>query len=543
MNRKSLLGAAVLSLLAANTAFAAAPDPGPTFSKDVAPLFFSKCATCHRPGEIAPMSLLTYRDARPWAKSIARAVRSREMPPWGASPEHGAWANDMSLSPTAIETIVRWVQSGALEGDPADLPPLPVFPKGWILGEPDYIIELDEVVVAAGGDDIFPKEWVDLSDLGGEKWVKAIQFLPGDRRVTHHILATYNTGAAGADGRGEFQTERGNGGSGIFGVWTAGMQPYVFPAGMGRLISSQTKVLVDRHYHPFGEATTDRTRIGLYFGEGELQKEVATMAVVNTGLRIPPHDPNYEIVGFHVFDTDMEILAFSPHLHVRGKAMRYDVTYPDGTQETLLDVPNYNYNWQWLYYPAEPIHLPAGTRLDVTAAWDNSADNLANPDPSAEIIYRGNTFNEMFVGFFEAIQSDGVYHQPSDPMAKLTQLLSEHPAEDSYLLSGFLPLGLYVPKSGNGWAYAVQGNGMTTVTLDDIRWQGDKLLIRTQFPTAEASAITTIIEAELNDKGQLKGTLTYGDEAETGDKPIVLPILGKPQVASAAEATAGSAGP
>ena len=129
------------------------------------------------------MSLLTYDDARPWAKSIARAVRSGDMPPWGASAEHGAWSNDMSLSPDAVETIVRWVQTGALEGDPSDLPAQPVFPEGWLLGEPDYIIELDEVVIPAGGDDLFPKQWVDLSDLGGEKWVKAIQFLPGDRRA------------------------------------------------------------------------------------------------------------------------------------------------------------------------------------------------------------------------------------------------------------------------------------------------------------------------------------------------------------------------
>ena len=539
MNRK-ILTVVALSALCVTTAFAA--DSVPTFSKDVAPLFFSKCAACHRPGEVAPMSLLTYDDARPWAKSIARAVRSGDMPPWGASAEHGTWSNDMSLSPDAVETIVRWVRTGAIEGDPSDLPAQPVFSEGWLLGEPDYIIELDEVVIPAGGDDLFPKQWVDLSDLGGEKWVKAIQFLPGDRRAAHHMLATYNSGAAGADGRGNFERGRGNGGSGVFGVWTAGMQPYVFPEGMGRLISSQTRVLLDNHYHPFGQATTDVTRIGLYFGEGELQKEVATMLVANTGLRIPPNDPNYEIAGFHVFDTDMQILAFSPHMHLRGKAMRYDVTYPDGTQETLLDVPNYNFNWQWLYYPVEPIHIPAGSRMDVTAAWDNSADNLFNPDPSAEIIYRGNTFNEMFVGFFEAIQSDGVYHQPSDQMAKLTQLLSAHPAEDSYLLGGFLPIGLYVPKSGDGWAYVVQGNGMTTMTLDDIRWDGDKLSVRTQFPTAEASAITTLIEAQLDDKGQLKGTLTYGDKAETGDEPIVMPILGKPQVAGAGEATAGGAG-
>ena len=496
MSRTATLLTLALSTIIAVPALAAT-DGVPTFSKDVAPVFFSKCASCHRPGEIAPMSLLSYDEARPWAKSIARAVQSGEMPPWGASPEHGTWANDMSLSTEQIDLITRWTQAGAPEGDPANLPDQPTFPDGWILGEPDYVIELDEVAVAADGDDIFPQQRLDLSDLDGEKWIRAIQFLPGDRRVAHHMLATYISGSP--------QPGRGNGGSGILGVWTAGMQPYVFPEGMGRLAGPETKILIDGHYHPYGEATTDKTRIGLYFGEGELQKEVATMAVVNTGLRVPANDPNYELLAFHDFDTDMQILAFSPHLHVRGKAMRYDVTYPDGSQDTLLDVPMYNFNWQWLYYPEEPVLIPKGSRLNVTAAWDNSAGNPANPDPSQQIIYRGDTFSEMFVGFFEAVQTHGVYHQASDPTSRLTQLLSTHPAQDTYLVSGFLPIGLYVPKSGNGWAYSVLGNGMTTITLDDIRWDDDKLYVHTQFPTAQATAITTIFEARAHRSRRARG--------------------------------------
>ncbi len=485
------------------------------------------------------MSLLSYQETRPWARSIARQVESRRMPPFSPESDRVKWQHDMSLSQDQIDTVVAWVKGGAPQGD-TYMPDVPTFNDGWVLGEPDMIITLDRVDVPADGPDLFPKQWVTLDQLEETKWVKAIQFKPGDRRATHHFLATYNNGAAGADGRGEFDRSEGNA-NGIFGVWTAGMQPYVFPEGMGRQLKPGAKILFDNHYHPFGEATSDVSQVGIYFGEGELEKEVATMAVVNTGIRIPPGDGDYAIRGFHLFDNDMQILAFSPHMHVRGKAMRYDLTYPDGRVENLLDVPRYDYNWQWLYYPTEPIDIPAGSRLDVTAVWDNSEENPANPDPEQEVIYRGDTFNEMFVAFFEAVEArpDRIYHQMSDAPAKLTELLSAHPAEDSYLVPGFLPVGLYVPKEGKGWAYIVQGNGMTTVTLDDFRWSGDKLEVHTQFPTADASAITTTIVAELDDKGYLKGTLTYGDKEETGVDPIVLPVNGQPMQNDAAAAGAG----
>ena len=538
MTQRALTAVLLVLLVAPSLALAATPDSGPTFTEDVAPIFFNKCVTCHRPGEVAPFSLLTYSEARPWARSIARQVESRRMPPFSPESDKIEWKHDLSLEQEEIDTVVAWVKAGAPEGSRAALPEAPEFQDGWIYGEPDMVITLDEVEVPADGPDLFPKQWVTL-DLEETRWVRAIQFKPGDRRATHHFLATYNSGQAGSDGRGEFDRDQGNAGSGIFGVWTAGMSPYEFPEGMGRQLLPGTRILFDNHYHPFGEATSDVTQVGLYFGEGPLEREVATMAVVNTGIRIPPGDGDYAIQGFHVFDSDMKILAFSPHMHVRGKAMRYDLTYPDGRVQNLLDVPRYDYNWQWLYYPTEPIDIPAGSRLDVTAVWDNSEDNPSNPDPSQEIIYRGDTFNEMFVAFFEAIEADRVWHQPSDPKAKLTKLLSAHPAEDTYMVTGFLPIGLYVPKQGKGWAYIVQGNGMTTVTLDDIRWQGESLEVRTQFPTADASAITTSIAGALNENGALEGTLTYGDKAETGTDPIVLPVLGQPMTEAPATGAGG----
>ncbi|HVR30578.1 MAG TPA: cytochrome c [Thermoanaerobaculia bacterium] len=531
-----------LSAVLAAPALAAPAGDAVTWSEDVAPIVFANCVQCHRPGEVAPMSLLDYSSARPWAKSIRRMVEARLMPPWGADPHVGKWANDMSLTDEEIATLVAWVEQGAPEGDRAALVEAPTFPEGWRLGPPDYVIELDPVTVPGDSEDLFPEQWVELSDLTETRWVRAIELLPGDRRVTHHFLATYNQGEKGATGRGQFETGAGRGGSGIFTVWTAGMQPYEFPEGMGRLVGPGTRILVNSHYHPVGEDTVDRTRIGLYFGEGELRKEVATLAIVNTGLRIPPGDPAYSIMGFHVFDNDSHLLAFSPHMHVRGKAMRYELVRPDGKRETLLDVPRYNYNYQWLYYPAEAIAVPAGSKLEVTATWDNSEGNPANPDPGAEIVYRGDTLNEMFVGFFEAIEDEGVYANPRPPIEKLTDLLRAHPTEESWLSAGMLPLGFYLPREGNGWIYAVNGATMTTITLDDIRWKESTVEIHTTFPTADADGLSTVIEARVDGQGQLVGTVHYGvlEEQAGEQKAMHLPFLAKPMSVVAPPATAGA---
>ena len=316
--------ATVLAATAILAATAGGAAETPTFSRDVAPILFEKCVQCHRPNQAAPMSLLSYREARPWARGMARAVENGDMPPWSAESEHVVWKNDLSLSPEQIATITSWATGGAPEGDPADLPPTPTFSDDWTLGEPDYVLTLDRVEVPAEGEDVFPKQQIKL-DLEEERWVRAIEFLPGDRRATHHFQTTYTTPrrrTGGPIGAGE-KVREGAGGSGVFGIWTAGMPPYVFPEGTGRVLGPGTTILVDSHYHPFGEATSDETRIGVYFGEGELEREVATVSVVNTGIRIPPGADHHAEKGFYKPDGAMQILAFSPHMHLRGKAMTY----------------------------------------------------------------------------------------------------------------------------------------------------------------------------------------------------------------------------
>ncbi|MCY3970437.1 MAG: cytochrome c [Acidobacteria bacterium] len=512
------LAAALATALVAAAPEAAADEP--TYTRDIAPIFFKNCVQCHRTGEVAPMSLMTYREARPWARSIARAVENRDMPPWSGESENHVWSNDLSLTDSEIETIADWAKSGAPQGDPADLPEAPTFPKGWKLGEPDYVITLDSIEVPAEGDDLFPQQVVEV-DLGDPRWIRAIEFLPEDSRVTHHFLTTYATRVS----------EDGPAATGVVGIWTAGMPPYVFPDGVGRRFGSKVRVVVDQHYHPIGEATQDASKIGLHFGQGELEKEVITIPVTNTGLRIPPGAGHHAENAHYLFDKDIQILAFSPHMHVRGKAMSYEVTYPDGSKEMLLDVPKYDYNWQWLYYPTKPVDIPAGSRIDVTAVWDNSSENPANPDPTKEIIYRGDTFSEMFNGFLEVVQKDGVLFERQDPEQQIRDLLALHPEADSYVAGGFL--GFHAPREGEGWLYM---GGIYSIVLDDFEWQGDALKITTQFPTLNASATTTVIEARLNERGQLQGTVTIG--ADT-DQPQQMPLFAAP----VAVATATSAGP
>ena len=533
--------ATVLAATAILAATAGGAAETPTFSRDVAPILFEKCVQCHRPNQAAPMSLLSYREARPWARGMARAVENGDMPPWSAESEHVVWKNDLSLSPEQIATITSWATGGAPEGDPADLPPTPTFSDDWTLGEPDYVLTLDRVEVPAEGEDVFPKQQIKL-DLEEERWVRAIEFLPGDRRATHHFQTTYTTPrrrTGGPIGAGE-KVREGAGGSGVFGIWTAGMPPYVFPEGTGRVLGPGTTILVDSHYHPFGEATSDETRIGVYFGEGELEREVATVSVVNTGIRIPPGADHHAEKGFYKPDGAMQILAFSPHMHLRGKAMTYRLVHPDGATETLLDVPKYDYNWQWLYYPTEPIDIPAGSRVEVTAVWDNSENNPANPDPTREIIYRGDVIHEMFVGFMEVVRKEGGYHRPRQNVDKLKDLIALHPGGTSFLVEGFMPIAFDAPHDGEGVLYLVNGLQMFTITLDDIAWSGNRLQVTTQFPTPEASAITTVIEGELDADGALQGTITIGSDS---GRPMQMKIVGQPAGrAPSGEATGAAAG-
>ena len=487
------------------------------------------------------MSLLSYREARPWARGMARAVENGDMPPWSAESEHVVWKNDLSLSPEQIATITSWATGGAPEGDPADLPPTPTFSDDWTLGEPDYVLTLDRVEVPAEGEDVFPKQQIKL-DLEEERWVRAIEFLPGDRRATHHFQTTYTTPrrrTGGPIGAGE-KVREGAGGSGVFGIWTAGMPPYVFPEGTGRVLGPGTTILVDSHYHPGRRGDLGRNphrrllRRGRTRARGGDRLGSEHRHPHSSGRR-PPRGERLLQAGRGHADPRVQ-----PHMHLRGKAMTYRLVHPDGAAETLLDVPKYDYNWQWLYYPTEPIDIPAGSRVEVTAVWDNSENNPANPDPTREIIYRGDVIHEMFVGFMEVVRKEGGYHRPRPNLDKLKDLIARHPGGTSFLVEGFMPIAFDAPHDGEGVLYLVNGLQMFTITLDDIAWSGNRLQVTTQFPTPEASAITTVIEGELDADGALQGTITIGSDS---GRPMQMKIVGHPVgQAPSGEATGAAAG-
>ena len=402
----------VLLVLLFTAAPAVAADV--TFSRDVAPILNQHCVGCHRPGEIAPMSLMTYREARPWARSIARVVASRQMPPWFASPDHGEWANDPSLPEDEIDTIVAWVEGGGQPGDPALLPEPPTFTEGWQLGEPDYVIELPSVTVPADGPDLFLNQFVTI-DIAERRWIRAVEFRPGAPRVNHHQLAfkadftgmvkdgvplTFREAlrASGSvDGRGYFN---------VLAIWGVGTAPTEFPEGAGRWLEPGAVVVMNQHYHPSGEEQTDRTLIGLHFGEGELRSEIQAVIAGEMDFLIPAGTPDHRVEYRHEIVHDSMIVSYLPHMHLRGKRMSYTAHYPDGDSELLLEVPEYDFNWQLFYYPEKPKLVPAGTVIEIVAIYDNSEGNPDNPDPTRDVAFGLQSTDEMMFGLFELVEVD-----------------------------------------------------------------------------------------------------------------------------------------
>lgn len=361
---------------------AAPPAPpeapaSPTYNKDVAPIFQRACQSCHHPGTVAPMSLMTYDEARPWAKSIREVVGKGTMPPWHADAAVGHFKNDRRLSSAEIETVLQWAAAGAPAGNPADHPEPLIFVEGWLLGEPDLILPLPEHEVKAEVDD----EFVTFNVPTGfteDKWIQAVEFKPGNPAVVHHIVTT------------------------TLGTFAPGRQPSAFDPGYGLLMSAGETIRVQMHYHKEkGVAATDQTKIGLRFAREPIHKQVRLEGAFAGGLNIPPGEANYPSSARYKFARDSHLLAMKPHMHMRGKDMTYTVVFPDGREQTLLNVPNYDYDWQTNYELAEPLAVPKGTLLKVEAHFDNSAANPRNPDPTATVRHGEKTTDEMMIGWIQ----------------------------------------------------------------------------------------------------------------------------------------------
>lgn len=477
-----------------------AAAPAVTFSRDVAPILHNRCAGCHRPGEAAPMPLRTYEEARPFARAIKEKVVGRRMPPWPASRAVGSFSNDPSLTAEEIATITEWVDSGAPQGSAADMPPLPTFPEGWQLGEPDLIVELPEIRVPATGKDIFPIPIVTM-DLNEDRWIRAVEIRPSNREVAHHAVLFAGNGA-------DLVTAQV---ANVLGVWAVGTPPNVYPEGVGRWLRKNQVISANLHYHPNGVATRDTTRIGFYFGKGELKKEVTTGVAGNVTFRIPPNTANHELRGVYVADQDIRIVSFFPHMHLRGKDMTLTATFPDGRREVLLDVPAYDFNWQLFYYPKQPVALPRGTRVDAVAHFDNSPANRANPNPSKPVTFGETTADEMMFGTFEFTVDEGVSPKRPDDRMRMQVIMSSLPAESSYLVSAPLGLvslvtGMYLPRQGDGsWHLAVRPGVIIDVPVRQLTWNGQSFSFNSELRVGGLGA-EIAVNGEVAADGTLKAT-------------------------------------
>ena len=450
----------------------------PTFVDDIAPILHENCTSCHRPDEIAPMSLRTYREVRPWARSIARAVENGDMPPWDADPGYGPWANDISLSDDEIAAITRWATNGAPRGD-GDEPVYesPATGGDWALGEPDWVYEFDPFAVAADGPDLFAILPVETG-WEEDRWIRAVEVQPGDREVLHHFILW-----RAAPG-GEVQDA-------WIDAWAAGIGATGFPAGTARLVPKGQDLLGDFHYHPNGTASTDKTRIGVWFAEPEeVEKELINLWVMNSTFKIPAGDANHEARAQHVFTDDVVVRSLGPHMHYRGKDMSYTAFLPDGTERELLSVSRYDFNWQTFYEFAEPVALPAGTRVEVVAHWDNSADNPANPDPTIDVTWGTESTDEMLIGFVDYVAAEGVSPKPASPViSKLAELAQTHPGEawrfdiEREPGKGPEPTAMLLPRNGGQGGWFVQfGTLVLPAPIVDIVWDGDHVTATAQTP-------------------------------------------------------------
>jgi hypothetical protein len=368
----------------------------PTFAKDVAPILYSKCVECHRPSMFAPMSLVKFEDARPWAKSIRSRVAARTMPPWGADPQHGTFKNDPRLSDKEIATILAWVDGGAPKGDDKDLPAVPQFAEGWTIGKPDAVFTMDTPyeIPATGTIDY---QYIRIpTGIKEDKWLAAIEIKPEARAHVHHVIAfTVPAGAPITPGAAL--------GTGNIGGVTPNKPGVVFDPGVGRMLNGNTDIVLQMHYTTNGQATTDRTQVGLRFLDAAPQWQQRGGSAMNPRFIIPAGAPAHEVRASRVLPDDTLLTSLTPHMHVRGKDMTYTATYPDGRKEVLLSVPNYDFNWQITYQLKEAKRLPKGTTIEVVAHFDNSPQNKFNPDPTKDVRWGDQTWEEMMIGFWGTV--------------------------------------------------------------------------------------------------------------------------------------------
>lgn len=376
-------------------------NPTPyTFTKDIAPLLQENCQQCHQTGGIAPWAMTSYEVVRGWTPMMREVIRTRRMPPWQADPHVGAFSNDLSLTVEERQKIVHWIEQGAPRGEGEDpLKTNPTEAPSWALGEPDIVFNIAKQEIPATGVLDYRYDMQEVP-LDKDAWVRAVDVLPGNRSVLHHVLVsvTYPNGY-----KTPFES-RDPWLDGVFAAYAPGTEPDVFPKGSGRFLPKGSKLTFQLHYTTTGKAEVDQTQLGVYLSEETPENEYFILGPANFELDIKPGVKDYTVYTAQAFDTDVTLYAMFPHMHFRGTSMKYEVVYPDGTKEPVLNVPYYNFNWQRGYRLKEPKVLPAGSQVIVEAIYDNSAQNPFNPDPSITVRWGEQSFDEMMIGYMTVIK-------------------------------------------------------------------------------------------------------------------------------------------
>ena len=386
-----------------------------TFTRDIAPIMNQNCTVCHRAGEVAPFTLASYKDMQKRAQQIALVTSKRIMPPWKAD-SHGEFQDERRLTDAQIAIVQEWVKQGAKEGNPADLPPAPQFAAGWSLGAPDMVAQPPaEFKVGAEGRDVY-RCYVVPTNFIEDRWVSAIDVHPGNRAVVHHIIAYVDTtGKAKRLNAEAKDTELGPGyttgggigfmPSGMLGGWAPGAMPHRLPADTGILLPKGSDIVLEVHYHKNGKSESDRSQVAVYFNKGEVDHPFRIVPLLQHNLNLQPGASNQE-VRFDLpipVPANTTLMTVFPHMHMLGRNMTVTADLPDGAKKTLIDVPDWDFNWQGFYYYKQPVRLPAGSKLHLVAHYDNSTGNPRNPSSPPKLTHWGEqTTDEMclcYLGF------------------------------------------------------------------------------------------------------------------------------------------------
>jgi hypothetical protein len=389
-----------------------------TFTKDVAKILQNKCEECHRPGRIGPFTLSSYDDAFDWADQIKEVVINRQMPPWHADERFGHFLNDRRLTDQERQTLLTWVDTGKKKGNDADLPPAKEWVEGWEMGKPDVVLTIPQPQsIPASG--VVPYRYIIVpTGFTEDKWVVAAEGKPGNPAIVHHIIV-YLMSPEKPD-----PFREGDGEMNVLTEWAPGNGPVQAAPGTALRVPKGATLLLEMHYTPNGTEQTDQSMVGIRFSPNPPERIIRANLFANELIRIPARDPHHRESRLYTFREDSRILALLPHMHWRGKHFEYIATYPDGKKERLLSVPRWDFNWQTGYWFREPIRVPKGTTVEAIATWDNSANNLANPDPNRDVTWGLQTWEEMMVGWMyyvrETPDTDEIAAAKNDRPIKLS---------------------------------------------------------------------------------------------------------------------------